>query len=153
MLEDLVNFSITWSHLKGKNRAVGKSLESMKQHMPFFVSSGTEKEQHNFRKERCYQILESKYPSTEGQVTEQLPETVRRERRKGGRNCRYSVSTEIDFTWCCQIAFSVEGFSSLSSYSDMVQKGRDGGWAEQNLVSKKEVWAAFGQYFALFAIH
>lgn len=45
----------------------------------------------------------------------------------------------MDFVCCCQMAFAVGGFSSLSSYSNMVQKGRDGGWAEQNSVSKKEV--------------
>jgi len=45
---------------------------------------------------------------------------------------------EMDFICCCQIAFSVEGFSSLSSYSNMVQKDKESGWAEQNSVSKKK---------------
>lgn len=82
-VEDLVHFSITWSHLKGKNRAVGKSLKSTKQHLPFFVSSRTETEQHDFRNKLCYQLLESKYPKTQGQVTEQALSLKQREERGG----------------------------------------------------------------------
>lgn len=66
-----VPFSVNWSHSKGKNRAVGKSLESVKQRVLFFVSSRTETKQHNFRKKWCYWLLERKYPRTQGQFTEQ----------------------------------------------------------------------------------